>query len=194
MPDPLEQFERLYRANYRSVLRYALQHAEQGSAEDVTSEVFMIAWRRRADVPEPPLPWLLGVARNLLRKQVVARHRRQRLADRVAAMTTAADLVAWNAGEHVVERAAALQALASLPERDVEALTLITWHGLNPREAAAVLGCSPRAFTTALHRARRKLTAALSDAEQSGTQSAPSPPAGGTAIRKYTSPVGRINS
>ena len=166
MDDPLERFAGIYDRYYRNVLRYALQHAEQGSAEDVTSEAFLIAWRRLPDVPDPALPWLLGVARNLLRKQAEAGRRRRMLADRVAAMASPADMVAWDTGEHVVERATALHVLASLPERDVEALTLVTWHGLNPREAAVVLGCSPRAFTAALHRARRRLTAALRAAEQ----------------------------
>jgi hypothetical protein len=55
--DPLERFAGLYDLYYRNVLRYALQHAEQGSAEDVVSEAFLIAWRRLADVQEPPLPW-----------------------------------------------------------------------------------------------------------------------------------------
>jgi RNA polymerase sigma factor (sigma-70 family) len=164
--DPLERFAGLYDLYYRNVLRYALQHAEQGTAEDVVSEAFLIAWRRLADVPEPPLPWLLGVARNLLLKQAEAGRRRRLLADRVAALTSAADMVAWDTAEHVMERAAALEAFASLSERDVEALTLVTWHGLNPREAAAVLGCSPRAFTAGLHRARRRLTTALRAADQ----------------------------
>jgi RNA polymerase sigma-70 factor (ECF subfamily) len=188
--DPVERFAGLYDRYYRNVLRYALQHAEQGSAEDVASEAFLIAWRRLGDVPEPPLPWLLGVARNLLRKQAEAGRRRRLLTDQIATLTTAADIVAWDAAEHVVERVTALQALASLPERDVEVLTLITWHGLDPRSAGAVLGCSPRAFTVRLHRARRRLTQALratdqpqvlttrrcaSDAERRAVSSGPQP-------------------
>jgi RNA polymerase sigma-70 factor (ECF subfamily) len=39
----------------------------------------------------------------------------------------------------------------------VETLTLVTWHGLSAAEAATVVGCSQRAFTVRLHRARRKL-------------------------------------
>jgi len=159
--DPRERFAGLYDRYYRNVLRYALQRTEQGSAEDVASEAFLIAWRRWPDVPEPPLPWLLGVARNLLRKQAKAGRRRRLLADRIAALTREADAVGWDAGEHVVERAAALDALASLPEHDIEALTLVTWHGLDAREAAATLGCTPRTFAVRLHRARRRLTAAL---------------------------------
>jgi RNA polymerase sigma-70 factor (ECF subfamily) len=163
--DPLERFAGLYDQYYRNVLRYALQHADQGSAEDVASEVFLIAWRQLPQLPEPPLPWLLGVARNLLRKQAGAGRRRRMLTDRIAAMTTAGDMLAWDASEHVVERAAALDVLASLPKSDVETLTLVTWHGLSPREAAQVVGCSARAFTVRLHRARRRLGDALQRAE-----------------------------
>jgi DNA-directed RNA polymerase specialized sigma24 family protein len=50
----------------RRVLRYALQHADPGSAEDVASETLLIAWRRLAEVPQPPLPWLLAVALDAL--------------------------------------------------------------------------------------------------------------------------------
>jgi len=161
-----ERFAGLYDRYYRNVLHYALQHAESGSAEDLASETFLIAWRRWPDMPEPPLPWLLGVTRNLLRQQAAAGRRRRLLADRIAALTSKADMVAWDAGEHVVERATALDALASLSERDVEALTLVTWHGLDLRAAASVVGCTPATFTVRLHRARRRLTAALRAADR----------------------------
>ena len=157
MDDSLEWFERLYDTYYLNVMRYALQHAEQGHAEDVVSETFLVAWRRRADIPEPPLPWLLGVARNLLRKQADKARHRQLITDRIAAMTDDRDLLAWDTADHVIERTTALRALAALPDADVEALTLITWHGLSPAEAATVLGCSTHAFTTRLHRARHRL-------------------------------------
>lgn len=175
MDHPPERFARLYDRYYRNILRYALQHAEQGSAEDVASEVFLIAWRQLPDVPEPPLPWLLGVARNLLRQQDDAGRRRRRLTDRIAALTSAADMIAWDPGEHVVERESALEVLMSLPERDIEALTLVTWHGLDACEAAAAAGCSPRAFTVRLHRARRRLVKALRSADQAQEFSARSP-------------------
>ena len=150
MSDHVQWFTGLYDQYYRRVLRYALQHADPGSAEDVASETFLIAWRRLAEIPEPPLPWLLAVARNLLRQQFGRSRRQQRLADRIAALTSDADLQAWDAGEHVVERAAAL-----------DALTLVTWHGLSAAEAAQVAGCSAHAFTVRLHRARGRLADAL---------------------------------
>jgi RNA polymerase sigma factor (sigma-70 family) len=159
--EPQERFTGLYDRYYPRVLRYALQHADPGSAEDVASETFLVAWRRLAELPQPPLPWLLAVARNLLRQQFGQARRQRRLADYISALTSERDLIAWDAGEHVVERAAALDALATLPGDDVETLTLVTWHGLSAAEAAAVVGCSPHAFTVRLHRARKRLADAL---------------------------------
>jgi RNA polymerase sigma factor (sigma-70 family) len=167
LSDPKQRFTGLYDEYYRRVLRYALQHAGPGSAEDIASETFLIAWRRLDDVPEPPLPWLLGVARNLLGQQFRHARRQQRLTHQIWELTTDADLRAWDAGEHVIERAAALEALSSLSDTDVEALTLVTWHGLEAAEAASVVGCSPHAFTARLHRARKRLTDTLQLAEQS---------------------------
>src|SRR3954467_9363138 len=74
--DPAERFTALYDRHYRSVLGYTLLRAGQDTAEDVTSETFLVAWRRLDDLPEPPLPWLLGVARKLLHKQYPPRPRR----------------------------------------------------------------------------------------------------------------------
>jgi RNA polymerase sigma-70 factor, ECF subfamily len=169
--DPQERFTGLYDLYYRRVLRYALQHADPGTAEDVASETFLIAWRRLAEVPQPPLPWLLAVARNLLRQQFGQARRQRRLTEHISALTTDRDLIAWDAGEHVVERAAALDALATLPGDDVETLTLVTWHGLSAAEAAAVVGCSPHAFTVRLHRARKRLAEALRVTDQSRAHS-----------------------
>jgi RNA polymerase sigma factor (sigma-70 family) len=171
--DAQQRFVGLYDSCYRRVLAYAVQHVDASVAEDVASETFLITWRRLADVPDPPLPWLLAVARNLLRQQYGALARQRRLETRITALTSAQDLHAWDAAEHVIDRATAAEALAALPRDDVEALTLTTWHGLSPAEAAVVAGCSPRAFTVRLSRARRRLASALSVTP--GDVSAPSP-------------------
>ncbi|XVQ13782.1 RNA polymerase sigma factor [Spirillospora sp. CA-255316] len=173
MDDPSTRFTRLYDENYRRVLAYALTHAEPHTAEDIAGETFLIAWRRLADVAEPPLPWLLGVARNLLRKQRDSGHRRRALAERVAELAGAGGAVAGDVAEHVVERQSALAALAALPERDLEVLTLVNWHGLRPREAAKVVGCSAAAFFVRLHRARRRLAGALENGPDPRPRPAP---------------------
>ncbi|MFI9838315.1 RNA polymerase sigma factor [Nonomuraea sp. NPDC051941] len=161
MDDPEERFTDLYDRHYPSVLGYALLRAERDLAEDVSSETFLVAWRRLDDLPEPPLPWLLGVARNLLAKQRDSRHRRQALVDRIVALTTPRDQVAWDVAEHVIDRETALAALSALPEHDVEAMIFATWYGLPPEQAASVVGCSVRTYNVRLHRARKRLTLAL---------------------------------
>jgi RNA polymerase sigma factor (sigma-70 family) len=169
--DPKKWFTELYDEHYRRVYSYALAGAGPDTADDVASETFLIAWRRLRDIPDPPLPWLLGVARNLLRQQRDGGNRRRALAERVAALTTPEDLAAWDVAEHVVERDRALAAVAALSLRDLELLTLVMWHGLEPRDAAKVVGCTTAAFFVRLHRARRRLGRAFESAETAPSSS-----------------------
>jgi RNA polymerase sigma-70 factor (ECF subfamily) len=48
------------------VLAYARRRTDSATADDVVADVFLTAWRRLADVPSDPLPWLLGIARRIL--------------------------------------------------------------------------------------------------------------------------------
>jgi RNA polymerase sigma-70 factor (ECF subfamily) len=66
-----------------------------------------------------------------------------------------AESTAVPATEEADDRIAA--ALGRLSERDREAITLIAWDGLQPAEAAAVLGQSAASFRVRLHRAKRRL-------------------------------------
>ncbi|MDL4820017.1 RNA polymerase sigma factor [Actinomadura opuntiae] len=169
MDDPETRFTRLYDENHRRVLAYALAHAEPHTAEDIAGETFLIAWRRLDEVRDPALPWLLAVARNLLHKQRDRGRRGRDLAERIRTLTTPRDLAAWDVAERVVERETALAAVAALPERDLEVLALVNWHGLDTRQAARVLGCSAPAFAVRLHRARKRLARAL-DAAGAGDE------------------------
>jgi RNA polymerase sigma-70 factor (ECF subfamily) len=56
-------------------------------------------------------------------------------------------------------------ALRSLPEPDRELLMLVAWDGLDARRAAAVIGCTPAAFSVRLHRARKRFERALQHGE-----------------------------
>lgn len=143
----MEDFSAVYRECYPRVLAYAASHAGAQRAEDITSETFTIAWRKLDQMPSNALPWLLGIARNLVHAA-----RRQ---------TTHYELTEVAADDDfaVIELRAAL---ASLSEADQEVLTLIAWHGLAAAEAAMVLGCTTATFFVRLHRARRRLQAALS--------------------------------
>jgi DNA-directed RNA polymerase specialized sigma24 family protein len=126
------------------------------------SEVFATAWRKIDKVPERELPWLLGVAGNLARQSHGATGQARRLADRLADLTAAhSDRYAQDAADRVIARDHALAAFATLTAKDAEAIALTAWHGLEPADAARVAGCSRAAFLVRLHRARRRLAAAL---------------------------------
>ncbi|HWF23902.1 MAG TPA: sigma factor [Solirubrobacteraceae bacterium] len=63
--DARETFERLYREHAGRVKAYGLRRVgSEAAADEVVSDVFLVVWRRLDDVPDDPLPWLLGVARN----------------------------------------------------------------------------------------------------------------------------------
>jgi RNA polymerase sigma-70 factor (ECF subfamily) len=159
-PDLMARFTHAYDAHYSRVYAYAVSRAGGQLAEEVASETFCVAWRRIRDLPDEPLPWLLGVARNIVRESYRAQARRDSLATELRTWTTVAT---GDVGDDVAERAEMLGALARLSDDDREALTLIAWHGLSPGEAAKVVGCSKATFFVRLHRARRRLAAALSD-------------------------------
>ncbi|MER6140408.1 RNA polymerase sigma factor [Streptomyces sparsogenes] len=152
-----QRFRDLYEECHPRVLAYATSLVGRQVGEDITSETFTVAWRRMRDIPAQPLPWLLGVARNLTR-ELRRRDGRQyalAVAEAQRVITSGAQVDDVAAG--VTERAAALQALAGLSDADREVLTLVAWHGLGPRQAARVLGCSTATFSVRLHRARRRL-------------------------------------
>jgi RNA polymerase sigma-70 factor, ECF subfamily len=157
--DPETRFRALFDVAYAPLYRYARHRGLTGAdAEDLVAQTLEIAWRRLDDVPAAePLPWLYAVAHNLWRNQVRRDRRRHELLARFRASPPAADCSDPAAAEPGVLRAA----LASLSHDDQEVLLLVAWDGLSPAEVAVVLGCSPVAARTRLHRARSRLAARL---------------------------------
>ncbi|MFC5201614.1 RNA polymerase sigma factor [Streptomyces sp. NPDC048448] len=158
-----QHFRDVYEECCPRVLAYATSLVGRQVGEDITSETFTIAWRRVRDLPDPALPWLLGVARNLVRElRRRDSHQYALAAAEAQRITSGARVdVGDDVAAVVTEREAALQALAGLPEADRELLTLIAWQGLSARQAAQVLGCTTATLTVRLYRARRRLESAL---------------------------------
>lgn len=155
----------MYDESYVRLLGYALGYVNRASAEEIVSETFLIAWRRLSDVPSRELPWLFGVARNLIRERYRADQRLRTLCAELGAEGLTGQHVG-DVAERVADRAAALQALAELPDADRELLTLLAWHGLTNAEAAQVLGCSTATLLVRLHRARRRLRNAMAPPDE----------------------------
>lgn len=156
------RFTAMYDAHRNQVWAYAVCMADRQRADDLVSETFVVAWRRLRDIPEPPLPWLLGVARNMVRELIRAEGRQGLL--ELELRKWAAVAVTVSPDEKVATRLDVLRALAALREQDREVLILTAWHELTPHEAAHVLGIAPTAIRVRLHRARRRLRLTLETA------------------------------
>jgi len=154
--DAERRFEGCFRDHYAAVLGFAVRRLpDRSTAEDVAAETFAVAWRRRELIPEEPLPWLYGIALRVAANQRRSGERRRRLRERLG--HEASSRVAAEPGDALHRRDAFARAFERLGEPEREVLRLVAWDGLDTREAASVLGCSPAAFRVRLHRARRRL-------------------------------------
>ena len=161
-----ERFGALYEAAYPAILRYAHRRVAPDAAADVAAEVFVVAWRRMAELPSgDALPWLYGVAR-----RVVANQRRG--ADRAGGRRPRGGARGGNGpapgdpADVVADSHSMIAAFRRLSDDDREVLGLVVWEGLGARDAAQVLGCSAAAVATRLSRARRRLQTELDKEEQ----------------------------
>ena len=153
-----EDFEALYVRHAGAVRGYAMRRCDPETADDVVADVFLTAWRRRDELPEEPLPWLLGTARRVLANHARGQSRHGRLLNRLAAEPRTIVPPAVAPGR---ESARVQAALASLTESDRELLLLMAWDGLELGQAAEVLDVRPNTLAVRFHRARRRLSAAL---------------------------------
>lgn len=156
------RFCSLYQEHYRSVQAYAIRRVESpADVADVVADVFTIAWRRLARIPEPPAErlWLYGVARRVIAGKLRSARRLRQLTTRLESSDTIARQPSAPAEDPVQERLAA--ALARLRPADREALALVLWEDLSHAEAAQVLECSVNAVAIRVHRAKARLRDAL---------------------------------
>ena len=151
------EFEALYTAHRDDIWRY-LRRRAASEPEDLTTEVFLVAWRRRGELPDAPLPWLYGVARKVLANHRRGAVRRGALAARAEAH---AEPFAPDPADAAGVRADLVRALAGLSERDRELVLLVAWEGLSLAEAGEALGCTRGTAAVRLHRARKRLQHAL---------------------------------
>jgi RNA polymerase sigma factor (sigma-70 family) len=156
-------FDRHARAVYNHCFR---RTASWASAEDLTSMVFLEAWRRRTEVAleaESALPWLLGVANHVMshRRRTFRRHRAAlaRLPPPLRPPDLADEVATRVDDEHTMRRLH--RAVARLPRRDQEVLALCVWAGLDYASAAATLGIPVGTVRSRLSRARTRLAGVL---------------------------------
>jgi len=155
------RFEALYRAHAHDVHGYCLRRTSTEEAKDATSEVFVVAWRRFDDVPDEALPWLYGVARNVLANRARSFRRRDRLAAKAAAHH---DPSVPGPEPQIVrneQHDELLRALSKLPDKDQEILRLVEWEGVSRDKVAEMMFLSRSAIDKRIGRAYKKMAKIL---------------------------------
>lgn len=160
MNEDLERrwLEGLWRDYGDRVFAYATRRVGRAQAEDVVADVFVVAWRNRQRPPRRVLPWLYGVARNVISEHYRANRRWESLLQRVADAGPS-----WVGHDPGIDGVVLGSVLDQLPDLDREVLLLTAWEGLEPADGAAVVGISGPAFRMRLTRARRRLRELLED-------------------------------
>lgn len=169
MDAPEDELERLFRDCYADLVRFAVRRTAPERAEDVAAEVFVVAWRRRSDLPSEhgdARAWLFGVARRLLLAEQRTQARGRALRIRLDAEPEPMSSDPAASATSRVDLAAAWERLTSAHQ---EALALTALDGMTSPEAARVLGISPVAYRLRLMRARRALAAYLDLTDRSVT-------------------------
>jgi RNA polymerase sigma factor (sigma-70 family) len=167
-----EQFAAVFDRHARTVHRYLARRAGTAAADDLLAQTFLVAFETRAryDASRPDaLPWLYGIATNVLRR---ARRDEIRLYRALARSGVGPD--APSPADGVADRvdaraatAALAGVLAGLAAGDRDVLLLVAWGGLSQDEVALALELPLGTVKSRLHRARTQLRAALSTEERS---------------------------
>lgn len=151
------QYEQFFEEHVRSVYRYFSRRAPIDDCEDLTSEVFTIAWRKFDEIPVGlEQPWLFRTAWNVL-----ANARRRHVDIPVEEL----EINGPDIAEDVLNDVELKRVWRELSLRDREVLRLAAWEGLNGEALATALGVTVSGAGVALHRARARFEELLVGAQ-----------------------------
>lgn len=161
----------IYERQAPVVYRYLARRVGPTAAEDLLGEVFAAAlgarFRVQPHVSGSALPWLYGIAGNIVRSHLrrSRAHSRADVASAAYLGSAYSGTVDWDAVDARLDATAQREqlqtALAALTEGEREILLLVAWEGLTPTEAAEALGLTAVNARTRLHRARAHAQAVL---------------------------------
>lgn len=167
--DDADAFGALFDVHHDRVFRQALRLTSSVlDAEDITAIVFLEAWRRRDAmrvVNGSVVGWLLVTTNNVFRNHLRSTRRYRAALAGLPAPENAPDH-AGAVDERIdgnARRAAVRAALAQLPRRDQDILTLCVLEDFSTQEAASALGVAPGTVKSRLSRAKAKLSALLEE-------------------------------
>jgi RNA polymerase sigma factor (sigma-70 family) len=157
-----DAFGLLFERHANAIYNYCFRRiGDWTTAEDLLSVVFLEAWRRRdKELPrDKVLPWLYGIATNVVRNQRRSRRRfgaaLRRLPKPRAEQATADGVDERLDDERQMEKVLTL--LAQLPQREQEVFVLCAWFDLSYDDAAIALEIPVGTVRSRLSRARARL-------------------------------------
>ena len=157
-----EAFGELFRRHSRSVYAYCARcTGNLDFAEDLTSVVFMEAFRLRRKLQlsnASALPWLIGVANNVMRNADRSLRRYRSALDRIPVPADSA-----SPEENTMERlgaqealAGALEAISTLTQGEQDVVLLVLWSEFTYADAATAIGVPVGTVRSRLASARAK--------------------------------------
>jgi len=161
-------FELVFDRHYGRIHRFCVARAGPDAADDLASETFVVAFRRRDayDISHTDAaPWLYGIALNVLR----AFHRRELAHGRLVNRARLAS-ASPSDGQLPYDRSGALStALRGLSEQDRDLIVLFAWAGLTYEQLGECLGLPVGTVRSRLSRTRERLRRQLEPALAEGT-------------------------
>lgn len=159
------RFEAIYERHIAPVYRYLRRRVGDDVAEDLTAEVFVRAFRSRSryDAQHPTaLPWLFGIASNLIADQRRAESKRLKALERLASVSTRDQAMASEDVYLGTTLSPELyRAVRKLATGDRDALLLLAWGELSYDETAQALGIPVGTVRSRIARARKQLQKAI---------------------------------
>jgi RNA polymerase sigma-70 factor (ECF subfamily) len=159
-----DRFRRLAREHSPAIgnyLRRRLYPLTLADLDDLVEETLLVVWRRIDSVPdEAELPWMIGVARNVLRN---ARRSQYRRSNFESTLPRAPDDP--SAEDLVVADASVRDALLALNDDDREVLMLNAWDGLDTHALGVALSITTNAAAVRLTRAQARFRERFASAQ-----------------------------
>lgn len=159
-----DRFRRLVRENSPAVanyLRRRLHPLGVADLDDLVEETMLVVWRRIDAVPpDAELPWMIGVARNILRN--ARRNQNRRYLFESTLVARADDP---SAEDHVIADTSVREALVAMSDDDREILMMNAWDGLDTAALGVALAITTNAAAVRLSRAQARFRATFASSE-----------------------------
>ena len=169
-----EVFGAIFDRHFTEIHGYLARRAGSDAADGLAGEVFRVAFENRAGYrTDRPcaLPWLYGIAANVLRQSRRGAQRSLRLVDKLTIEARVRSVEYESTRARARDEVAVIaDALADLPEVEREAVLLFAWEDLSYDEIATVQDVPVGTVRSRLNRARKRLRERIDGDGQEGDE------------------------